>query len=226
MTYASRTLTVQPASPALTSKYSLFDQNLPNSNSTPLTGFGAMNFSGLKNSFYLTFLISTLIDLTRVVSEVSLTGGGNASIIYFISQTLIFAFVLRSIFIGILYDIIVNKVDEVVSDSQISDFRGDVDSSYIKTSRNSPSPLKRSLVPQPIRGNSRRNLEEAPDALVSPALFSENSPAKSPSSPLDFSAIVKHAIQKNKIDITEKSSMSTFKKFLVDKYNVSSQSPR
>lgn len=182
-----------------------------------------MNFSGLKNSFYLTFLISTLIDITRVVSEVALTGGGTASIVYFISQTLIFAFVLRSVFIGILYDIIVNKVVEAESEGIKTAAKAEIDSSYIKTARTSPTPMKRSLVATSLRSGSRLHFEDGQDAQASPDLDSAISPIKSTSSTIDFSSVVKHAIQKNKLEAAEKNSMSSFKKFLIDKYLVGFQ---
>jgi hypothetical protein len=179
-----------------------------------------MNFSGLKTSFYLTFLTSALIDLTGILTQVSQTGGGNASSIYLICQTLIFAFVLRSIFIGILYDIIVNKVDEAISEGQLVAHKPELDSSYVRTSKNSPSPIRRTFRVSSFQSGSKLNFSEPVDIMTSPALVSEGTPQKSQGSPITFSTLVKHAMQMNKIEIAEKNKYSSFRKFLVDKYHV------
>lgn len=173
-----------------------------------------MNFSGLRNSFFLTFMISALIDLTTVVTEVANTGGGDTSVIYLICQTLIFGFVLRSVFIGILYDIIVNKVDDAISQSQLFDSKTDLDVSNAKKPKNSAALPKRIVAAGSSSSNSRANIDDKLDQIVSPDGHFEGSPTKLPTFYSGFTVVVEAALQASKLEAAEKKNLSRCRNLL------------
>ena len=73
------------------------------------SGYGLMNFKTLGNSFFTNFLITSLVNITMIIQELNLTGGGILSSFYMLIQILLFGFALKSFFVSILYDIIVNR---------------------------------------------------------------------------------------------------------------------
>ena len=80
-----------------------------NDDSYKKTGFSIQNFKDLKNSFYINFLISSMINLTSISTELSMTGGYIYSSFYVLLQAILFGFTVKSFFVSILYDIIVNR---------------------------------------------------------------------------------------------------------------------
>lgn len=80
--------------------------------SMPETGFGRRNFRSLGNSFLLTLLISNIVNITEICSELNLTGGGPISTFYLLFKIIFFGFVIRSFFVSILYDTVMNHHSE------------------------------------------------------------------------------------------------------------------
>lgn len=183
-----------------------------------------MNFATLRNSFYLNFLSSAMINLTDITTQLALTGAGRAGAIYLLVQTLLFAFALRSIFIGILYDIIVNKSGENAEEVKPGPSSSlDPETSYTKTQKPSPVLPKKKINLSPAR--SVRSPMKSSVGGYSEFAFSPDGPAKSTLEEdvppqLDFTTVVRRAMQMNKKDVTKETGLKRLISFLTEKYKV------
>lgn len=187
-----------------------------------------MNFATLINSFYLNFITSAMINLTGVTTELAITGGGRAGAAYLLVQTLLFAFALRSIFIGILYDIIVNKSADSVEQvkDEVKDIKNsplDPDTSFVKTQKPSPFSMKRQMTLSPDAGV--RSPMKSSVGGYSEFAFSPDGPTKSfreerEPKQLDFTSVVHQAMQLSKKNSKKQNRWSKLKSFLTEKYKV------
>lgn len=183
-----------------------------------------MNFSNLRNALYLTFLSSGIINITSMTTELSLTGGGNAAAMYLILQTLIFGFALRSIFIGILYDFIVTKVDPVTQELKVTAAdQIDRENSFSRTQKNSPALEKREsklkstkLIGSPMKSPIKADSEFSFNGGLGDSKF--KSPARGTT--MEFSDVVKQAMSLHRKDVPELKTTEKIKYFLTEKYKV------
>jgi hypothetical protein len=79
---------------------------------TFIGSYGLMNFRNFEYSFYLNFLIGCIENLTDITTELNRSGGQMASTFYILFNALLFGFIIKSFFVGILYDVIL-KIKEI-----------------------------------------------------------------------------------------------------------------
>ena len=137
-------------------------------------GFGYQNFQTLQNSFFMNFLVSSMISINSITTELNLTGGNIYSTLYLLTQVILFGFTVKSFFVSILYDIVVNK--EAADNSQNEAVKTGTpkvirQSSTVRkpiTFLDSELSAKASLVSQAKSNNSSLSLEQQPRPLRSP----------------------------------------------------------